>query len=67
MITVLSSAKSIENKSSDVLEKSYINAIKTRRPRIKPWGTPYVINVVSDLLLYIVIPSLGYRFVSFND
>ena len=35
----------------DALEKSVTNAIKKRGPRIEPWGTPCVINFVSDLLL----------------
>ena len=53
MMTVVSSAKRIENRSSDALEKSFINTIKKRGPRIEPWGTPCVINFVSDLrLLY---------------
>ena len=52
MMTVVSSAKRIE-KSSDALEKSFINTIKKRGPRIEPCGTPCVINFVSDLqLLY---------------
>ena len=51
MMTVVSSAKRIENKMLDALEKSFINTIKKRGPRIEPWGTPCVINFVSDLLL----------------
>ena len=51
MMTVVSSAKRIENKMLDALEKSFINKIKKRGPRIEPWGTPCVINFVSDLLL----------------
>ena len=35
----------------DAHEKSFINTIKKRGPRIEPWGTPCVINFVSDLLL----------------
>ena len=51
MITVVSSAKRIKNKMLDALQKSFINTIKKIGPRIKPWGTPCVINFVSDLLL----------------
>ena len=51
MMTVVSSAKRIENKRLDDLEKSFINTIKKRGPRIEPWGTQCVINSVSDLLL----------------
>ena len=51
MMTVVSSAKRIENKRLDALEKSFINTIKKREPRIESWGTPCVINFVSDLLL----------------
>ena len=51
MMTVVSSAKRIENKRLEAFEKSFINTIKKRRPRIEPWGTPCVINFVSDLLL----------------
>ena len=36
MMTVVPSAKRIENKSSDVLEKSFLNAIKKRGHRNKP-------------------------------
>ena len=51
MMTVVSSAKRIENKSLDVLEKLFIDTIKKRRPWIEPWGTPCVIKLVFDLLL----------------
>ena len=51
MMTVVSSARRIENKSSDALEKLFINTIKKKGPMIEPWGTPCVINFVSDLLL----------------
>ena len=51
MMTVVSSAKRLENKMLDALEKSFINTIKKRGHRIESWGTPCVINFVSDLLL----------------
>ena len=51
MMTVVSSAKRIENEMLDALEKSFINTIKKRGPRREPWGTPCVINFVSDVLL----------------
>ena len=51
MMTVVSSAKRIVNKMLDALEKSFINTIKKRGPKIELWGTPSVINFVSDLLL----------------
>ena len=51
MMTVVSSAKRIKNKMLDALAKSFINTVKKKRPRIEPWGTPCVINFVSDLLL----------------
>ena len=54
MMTVVSSAKRIENKMLDALEKLFINTIKKRGPRIEPWGTPCVINFVSDLLLLFI-------------
>ena len=39
MMTVVSLAKRIENKSLDALEKSFINTIKKRGPMMEPWGT----------------------------
>ena len=44
MMTVVSSAKRIENEMLDAHEKSFINTIKKRGPRIEPWGTPCVIK-----------------------
>ena len=44
MMKVVSSTKRIENKMLDAPEKSFINTIKKRGPRIEPWGTPCVIN-----------------------
>ena len=55
MMTLVSSAKRIENKMLDALEKSFINTIKKRGPMIEPWGTPCVIYFVSDLLLLYII------------
>ena len=49
MMTVVSSAKRIENKRLDALEKSSINAIKKRGPWIEHWGIPCIINFVSDM------------------
>ena len=51
MMTVVSSAKMIEYKSLNALEKAFTNTGRTKRPRIEPWGTTCVINFVSDLLL----------------
>ena len=51
MMTVVSSAKRIENQMLGALEKSFINTIKKSGPRIEPWGSPCVINFVFDLLL----------------
>ena len=39
MMTVVSSTKRIENKRLDALEKSFVNTMKKRGPRIEPWGT----------------------------
>ena len=51
MMRVVSSAKSIENINLDAFEKSFINTVKKRGPRIEPWSTPCVISFVSALLL----------------
>ena len=51
MMTVVSSAKRIENKMLNALKRSFINTIKKRGPKIESWSTPCVINFVSDLLL----------------
>ena len=59
MMTVVSSAKRIENKMLDALEKSFINTIKKRGPRIEPWGTPCVINCIVNDRFTIGMPSLA--------
>ena len=41
MMMVVSSAKRRENKKLDAREKSFINTIKERGPRIEPWVTPW--------------------------
>ena len=55
MMTVVSSAKRIENKMLDALEKSFINTIKKRGPRIEPWGTPRVRNFVYMIVLQMYV------------
>ena len=45
-MTVVSPVKRIENKSLDALEKSFINTIKKRGPRMESLGTPCDIYIL---------------------
>ena len=47
--TLVSSAKSIENNNVDEREKSFMNNIKSKGPRIEHRGTPDSTNFTSDV------------------
>ena len=50
---LVSSAKIIEKRSSEALEKSFMYKIKRSGPKIDPWGTLCVISLYQIYSCYI--------------